>query len=66
MKKDYIKNKFSAEELKAKIQNWYDRRGVEGVCVWVEKVKTPNNTFEYYIRSNLKFNVDNIKNGLLE
>lgn len=66
MTKDYIKNRAATEELVTKIKNWYHRRGIYNFRIWVEKQYTKTNGTEYFVRSNLKFNVDNIKRGLLE
>jgi hypothetical protein len=69
--KDYIKNLPAAKELAATIEEWWHKRGFEDVFVWVEShqaistfgTKLPTS---YSIRSNIKFNIDNIENGMIE
>jgi predicted rRNA methylase YqxC with S4 and FtsJ domains len=68
-KKDYIRDKEASKELAEKIQNWYHKRGYKSVRVWVEheKIFNVNGVItNFYVRSNLKFDVASIPNGVLE
>lgn len=69
--KNYTRNRFAAKDLANRIQGWYTSRGFNKVKVWVEEDRSfaedgsrlpPN----YFIRSNIIFNVDKINSGLIE
>jgi hypothetical protein len=70
-KRDYTRNKFAAEGLADKLRDWYHRRGLTNVEVWVEEdrpisdfgTRLPSN---YSIQSNIRYNVDNIPAGMIE
>lgn len=71
MNKDYIKNLGAARELAGKIQEWWHNKGFNSVHVWVETHKAVSSFGtklppSYSIRSNIKFNIDNIENGMIE
>lgn len=70
-KKDYIKNKFAAEELADGIRDWWHRRGYTGVRVWVEEHRAITNfgtrpPASYFIRSNISMDVAKIPEGMIE
>lgn len=71
-KKDYLKNKFAAEELVDTIRDWWHRRGFTGVRVWIETdqsisefgTKLPPT---YSVRSNISFKtIDNMRSPMID
>jgi len=68
--KDYIKNKYAAEELVETVRDWWHRRGFTQVKVWVEteQAKSEYGTKlppTYSVRSNITFSVDTIKSPMI-
>jgi len=69
--RDYTRNHAAAQKLADSIQEWYHIRGHKGVVVEVEEEKRYSDfgtklDSNFYIISNINFNVDNISDGMLE
>lgn len=58
--KDYLENYINANKMRSDIEDYYHSRGYPDVKVWLEKDVTSSGRTQWFIRSNIHFNANNI------